>query len=205
METVTMTQTSRHPVPFFVKLVVVVLIGVSLFWIARKYRGSVIAATVNKTPILRYQLNQTLEKRYGKDELENMVNEELLKQLAQREDIVVSADDIKKERDVLVAQVGDEQSLQSALQQYGMSEDDLARQIRIKLFQDRLAVKLFSAEISDDEAQKFFTDNQVLYEGKMFADVVADIKDQLKQQNLQQQFSDWFQAERTKASIQTYI
>lgn len=199
------TPSKKQPVPFFAKLLVLVLIGVAIFWVVRKYRGSIIAAVVNKAPIMRYELNQKLVERYGQTVLDEMVNERLLGQLAKKEGITVTSEDIQKERDALKERLGGEENLQTALQQYGLTEADLNSQITLKLYQQRLAEKLFKVEVSDEEVKTFFDDNKTLYEGKKFDDVKGEIKESLKQQKLQQEFSQWFEEQRKAAQIQTYI
>lgn len=195
----------KQPVPFIVKLIVLVLIGVAIFWIVRKYRGSIIAATVNKTPILRYQLNQKLVDRYGKAVLEEMVAEELLKQLAKKEGIAVTQADIQKEQDALKERLGGDENLKVAMEQYGLTQEDLASQITLKLYQQRLAEKLFKVEVKDDEVKAFFDDNKSLYEGKKYDEVKAEIRESLRQQKLQAEFSRWFEEQRTAAQVKLFI
>jgi parvulin-like peptidyl-prolyl isomerase len=195
----------RKPLPFGAKLVILVLIGVSVFWLVRKYRGSIIAAVVNKTPILRLELNQVLMEKYGKQELDQIVSERLLEQTAKREGVSVSPEDIQKERDALKERLGGDDNLKAALEQYGLSDTELTKTLKLKLVQQKLAEKLFKIEVKDDEVKTFFDDNKELYTGKKFDDVKADIKESLKQQKLQQEFSTWFDGERKKAQVQIFI
>lgn len=194
-----------NSLPFAAKLVVIVLIGVSVFWLVRKYRGSIIAGVVNKTPILRYELNQKLVARYGKTTMDEMVSEELLSQLARREQVTVTAEEIQAERDALKERLGGDESLQTALQQYGLTEADLSKQIELKLYTQKLSEKLFQVEVSEEEAKAIFDDNIQLYEGKTFDDVKADIKESLKQQKLQQEFGQWFEEQKSQSQIQVYL
>jgi hypothetical protein len=196
---------TRQGVPFFVKLAVLVLVGISVFWLVRKYRGEVVAAMVNKTPISRFELNQTLARRYGAEVLDEMIDAKLMQQIAQRENVTVSADDIKKERDSLRDRLGNEDSLKTALAQYGLTEDDLARQIQLKLYQQKLSEKMFKVDVSDDEVKTFFDGNKTLYQNKKLADVKDEIKQSLVTQKQQQQFSTWFDGEKKKAQIQKFI
>lgn len=191
--------------PFAVKLIIIVLIGVSIFWLVRKYRGSIIAGVVNKTPILRYELNQKLVARYGTTTMDEMVSEELLSQLARREQVTVTAEEIQAERDALKERLGGDESLQTALQQYGLSEADLSKQIELKLYTQKLSEKLFQVEVSDEEARAIFDDNIQLYEGKTFDDVKTDIKESLRQQKLQQEFGQWFEEQKSQSQIQVYL
>ena len=42
---------------FFVKLLLVISIGAVVFLLAQKYKSQIIAGTVNKSPIMRWELN----------------------------------------------------------------------------------------------------------------------------------------------------
>jgi hypothetical protein len=205
-EIVTETKTSSSLNKTFLRnLLIVILIGVGIFMVTKKYRGLVIAGTVNTTPISRFQLNQKLNERYGKATLEEMINAALLKDLVKQNGITISAEDLKKERDLVVERVGGEDSLKTALEQYGMTEADLNERIESVLMEKKLAEKVLPVEVTDTEAEQYFKDNQAGFEGKSFADVKEEIINSLKEQKQQQQFADWFKEQKNKAQIQTYI
>ena len=55
----------------FISLTILILaLGIGGFFLAKRYRGLVVAAVVNKTPITRWKLNQTMTTRYGHPVLE---------------------------------------------------------------------------------------------------------------------------------------
>jgi foldase protein PrsA len=192
-------------IPFGAKLALLVLIGVGLFWLVRNYRGQIIVATVNQTPIWRQQLNSALVEKYGDQELEQMVAEQLLTQLASREGVSVTDTEINQELDLTKERLGGEENFSLALEQYGMTEADLLEQIRLNLIVRQLQEKLFSVEVSDQEVRTYFDDNSQIYGEQTFADVEPEIRDQLRQQKLQQEFGRWFEEQRTAANIQTFI
>ena len=63
---------------FVLNLIIIILIGVTVFLLAKRYRSLVIAGVVNKSPITRMELNQVLTKRYGKAVLDELINEKIL-------------------------------------------------------------------------------------------------------------------------------
>ena len=198
--------TSKLPtLRFLTSVILVILFGISMFYLAKRYRGMVIAATVNKTPISRWQLNKTLTARYGSAVLEELVNNELITQQAAKEGIVISQEDLKQERTKLVESLGGEDGLSTALSQYGLTEADLNAQLKLRLLQQRLAEKLFKVEVSDDDIKKYFETNTTIYKDKKLDDVKAEIKESLYQQRIQQEFFAWFEQLKKDSRISIYI
>ena len=192
--------------PTFIRnLIIVLLVGVTVFVIAKKYRGLIIAGTVNTTPISRFQLNQKLNERYGKTTLDEMINTAFLKDLMKQNDLTVTADDIKAERQQVVDRVGGEENLTAALTQYGMTEADLNDRLESVIMERELSDKNFPVEVADAEVEEYFQNNEAVFEGKTFDEVKEEIRISLKQQKQQQQFSTWFQEQKDKAQINTYI
>lgn len=190
---------------FLRQVLLVLIIGSLAFFLARRYRGLIIAATVNSTPISRIELNQKLNERYGKSVLDEMVNTALIKDLARQNDITVTEEDVKSERQKIVDNLGGEEALNTTLEQYGMTSTEFEERLKSVSLERKLSDKLFPVEISDADAQKFYEDNKDAMGGKSFEELKADIVDNLKQQKQQQQFSDWFKQEKDKAKIQTFI
>lgn len=190
---------------FLLGLAIVVLSGIALFLVAQRYRGLLIAGTVNKTPITRWELNKILTNRYGDAVLEELVNNELLTQEAAKQGITITDEDLANERQSLVDSLGGEENLASALTQYGLSEADLSDQLRLKLTQDRLSDKLFDVNITDEEIAEYFETNKAMYEGVELDQVREEIKQGLTQQQLQQEFYAWFDQLKSEAQIETYI
>lgn len=204
MDTAT-TKSSGPNLKFLAQLLVVLALGTGLFLVATKYRGLVVAAMVNRTPISRIQLNQVLTRRYGKPVLDELVAQELLTQEAQKQNVQVTKDDMDKEFKALQDRLGGADNLKQALTQYGLSQDDLMEQIRLRLIQTKLSDKLFNINISDDDAKQYFTDNSALFKDKKLDDVKNDIKTTLKTQKQQEQFSKWFEDLKSKAQISVFI
>lgn len=190
---------------FILKLIVVILIGASIFMIARRYRGQFVAAMVNKQIITRFELNQSLTKRYGQAMLDEIVADRLLRQEAKKLSITASADEIKKELEDLSTRLGGDEALGEALKQYGLSMEDLRSQIELRLLQKKIAEKVVTVEVKAEEIKAYFDENKTVYKDKKFDDVKKDIEESLKTQKLQQEFAKWFEDLKTKSQIQTYL
>lgn len=203
--TPTASSAPKFSTNFLLGFAIVVLSGIALFLIAQRYRGLLIAGTVNKTPITRWELNKVLTNRYGDAVLEELVNNELLTQEAAKQGITITAEDLANERQSLVDSLGGEENLASALTQYGLTEADLSDQLRLKLTQDRLSDKLFDVNITDEQIAEYFEANQAAYEGVELDQVRQEIKQGLTQQQLQQEFYTWFDQLKSESQIETYL
>ena len=181
------------------------LIAAIVFFLAQKYRGLIIAGSVNSTPIYRLSLEKQLNARYAQATLDELINTALLKDLAKTNDITISTNDISDERKQIEDRLGGAEALRASLDQYGMSESEFNSRLETVVLERKLSEKLFTNEVSDEDAQKYFDDNKVSFSGKKFPDVKDQIKENLKQQKLQQDFSNWFNDQKSKAQIKTYI
>ncbi len=195
----------RFNTKFIVNLLLVLLVGATIFFLAKRYRGFFISGMVNKSPISRFELNQVLTKRYGRTVLEELINERLLKQATTENQVSVSDDEINDELKKLEESLGGKDNLLSAMEQYGLSDQDLRRQISLRLLQQKLAEKVSIVQISDEEIKSYFETNKTLFTGKKFEDVKADITKDLKTQKLQQEFGKWFEEYKAKAQVSIYL
>lgn len=186
-------------------LLLIILLGTALFFLAQRYRGQLVAAFVNRTPITRFELNRVLTQRYGQAVLDELINTRILREEAGKQGITVSSEDINEEIKALQERLGGNEALQAALTQYGLSREDLDSQVELRLMQQKLTDKLFPVTVSDEDAQKYFDQNKVMFEGQKFEDVKEEVLGTLKEQQLQEKFTTWFEELKSKARINIFI
>ncbi len=165
------------------------------------FKDLFVVATVNGKPITRFEIVNELEKKNGKDVVDNLVTKNLIMQEAAKKNVTVSQDDVNNElakiEEDLKAQ---NQTLDQVLQMQGLSKADVEENLRIKLYIERLLAD--EVQVSDDDAKKYFDENKTMY-GKdaKFDDVKDQVKDQLKQQKLQEKFQTWLNDLKANAKI----
>jgi parvulin-like peptidyl-prolyl isomerase len=187
------------------KLVIILLVGIASFLLAKKYRSQFIVATVNYQPISRFQLNQLLGERYGQVVLDELVNQTLIKDLMKENKVTVTTEDVEEEIGNLKEQLGGDQAFEAAIAQYGLTLDQLKERLEITLGQRKLSRSLFSPEVTENEVLEYYSQNQSMFGSTSFPDVKEDIKLNLLDQKLQQEFNVWFEEQREKASIRLFI
>jgi foldase protein PrsA len=212
------TETSSNPAPaetpvaetkwkfpkISLKAAIVLAVIVILILLAVVYRGLFVAATVDGQPISRFAVIKELEKQSGQQALDSLINEKLINNEAKAKNVTVSDEEIDSE----VRKVEDElkeqgTSLEDELTAQNVSRGDFERQIKIQV----LAEKLLGDKItvSDDELNKYITDNEIAIPQGEEQALREQVRDQLKGQKFGQNVATWLQELKDKAKINTYV
>ncbi len=144
-----------------------------------------VAAIVNGVPISRWSIIRELEKKAGDQLLQQKITERLLDSKINKANISVSSSQVDAEIQKITEQVAKQGgTLEQALQQQGMSINDLREQIvKQKQLEGLLSDKL---AISDAEVEAYIKDSKAApHEGESPEDLKKEVMDQLRQQKLQ--------------------
>ncbi|MGG3799711.1 peptidyl-prolyl cis-trans isomerase [Metabacillus fastidiosus] len=115
-----------------------------------------IATIGTSTTISREEWLSELEKRFGKETLEQMINEEVVNELAAKHKIEISKEQIDRELTIF-------KSMYNTLsnEKFG-EEEDWRKQIRYSILLEELLTK--DASVSEEELRAFYESNKNLYE-----------------------------------------
>lgn len=111
-------------------------------------------ATVNGVEITKDRLYDELAASGGEQALTNLINQELVNQEAAKKNITVTDADIDAEIESYKTQFGSEDALNQALVQYGMSLDDLRKQVVMELKMTKLLEP--QIKVTDDQIKETF-------------------------------------------------
>jgi len=160
-------------------------------------------ATVNNRPISRQRFNQQIESQYGQQVLETMINEELIKQAAGDQKIVISQEKIDEEMAKIEKSLPEGMNLDQALQMQGMSRENLEEQMRLQLaIEEILAPKI---QITDEELKQYIEENKDYFSATQEAQIREEAQEGLRQQKLNQNFQSWLQELTEKAKINRWL
>lgn len=187
------------------KIGIVILAGIAVFLVAKRFKSQFIVATVNRQVISRWSLNRSLIETYGTTTLDELVNKALLKDLAKENDVEVTEEDIQAEIDELAVSLGGEEAFDQALEQYQLSLDDLKDRITTSLIQEKLAEAVSQVEVTDEQIRSYYDTNESLFTDQTFEETESSIRDMLYQQELQNTFNTWFQTEKDQATVKLFI
>ncbi|OGF77985.1 hypothetical protein A3H04_00095 [Candidatus Giovannonibacteria bacterium RIFCSPLOWO2_12_FULL_43_11c] len=168
------------------------------------YRGLVIAATVNGSPISRMSIIRLLEKQSGKMVLDNLITEKLINGEIEKRGISITKEEIDAVIKDIEGQVGAQgQTLDQALAMRNMTREDLITQITVeKKLQKILSDQI---QISSSDIDKFITDNKITSPKGQEADFRKNIENQLRQQKLSSEANVFITSLREKASIGRFV
>ncbi|HZH58542.1 MAG TPA: peptidyl-prolyl cis-trans isomerase [Metabacillus sp.] len=113
-------------------------------------------AIIGDTTITREQWMAELESRYGKDTLRELINIQVVEELAKKHNITVSEEVINRELAVY-------KSMYNSLdeEQFG-NEDNWEKQIRYSILLEELLTR--DVSVSEKDIRKFYEDNKDLYD-----------------------------------------
>lgn len=182
-------------------ILVLILLGVLFVW---KFKNLFIAATVNGQPISRLQLISQLQKRFGDQVLDNMINERLILAAARQKGIFITSAEIDKRIKTIEDQLQGKMSLDEALKAQGLTKDEFRKQIEIQLSIDKMFEK--EASVSSKDIDDYIGKNGDYYKNSTDpAALKEEVKSFLLQQKISDLFNKWFTDLRQKASINKYL
>ncbi|MCX6742867.1 MAG: SurA N-terminal domain-containing protein, partial [Candidatus Parcubacteria bacterium] len=168
------------------------------------FRGLVIAATVNGSPISRLSVIQKLEKASGKTLLDSLITEKLVQNAAAANNISISDDEINAELKKVEDQVAASgSSLAEALTAQGMTMDELKTRIIVqkemeKLLSDKIIV-------TDQEVAQYIKDNNITVAKGEEAATNGQIKSELSSQKFNSEAASYIADLKAKANIEYFV
>jgi len=178
---------------------VVVIIGLLTYKLGPK----LVPALVDNRPVTRFELWSRLEKSYGAQALDDMINEKILDKAIADAGIKVDQTKIDDQIKALEKQFESTGGLDEALKQRGLSRKDLTKQISTQLAVEELLKDKISP--TDDEVKAQFDNGATTtYKDKKFEDVKASIIDELKQTKLRDAFLAWFAEVKKTATVKNF-
>ncbi len=196
--------TDEKPKKMSPKTTIIILVIIVILALAYIYKGLFIAATVNGSPISRLAIIQKLEKANGSSTLDSLITEKLIQDEARAKGVAVSDDEanaeIKKIEDQISAQGS---TLGAELATQGMSMDDFKKQVILrkeigKLLGDKI-------NVTDQEVEKYISDNKVTIPSGQEATARGEIKSNLINQKLNTEAPILIKDLKTKAKIQYFV
>lgn len=178
---------------------VVIALGLAYF-----FRGQFLAATVNGQPITRIKIMRQAEEAYGTQLLERVVLEVLIEQKAREKGIQVS-DEVIDNRIEEIRQMYSEQGqdLDQLLVMQGYSIERLRNDIKM----EQLAEMLVGAdiEVAQEDVDQYIEENaDFLPEDLEGEELEEFVREQLKQQQLNQKYQTWIEELKTEANIEYF-
>lgn len=115
-------------------------------------------ATVNGERIREKEFVGELKDRAGKAILDQLINQELIRQAAAKENIVIKPEEIDTELSQIRSSYPSDSFFKTALKQNNMTEEGLRDRLRLNLVLERLASR--DVKVTEDEIKEYFNRNK---------------------------------------------
>lgn len=178
----------------------ILIIGLLLLAVYKK--SWIVAATVNGRPIFNLELQQRLNEAYRSQTLNQMVNEKLILDEAQKKGVVVTEEELNNKISELEKNLGGAGVFNSLLSQQGQTRDSVKKQLRLQLLIEKLYIG--EATVSAQEVNDYLAQNKDTLKASDSAGQTKEAEDSLKQQKLTQIFGQKFQALKQQANIKIF-
>jgi len=122
--------------------------------------AEVAIATVNGQPITRQDFYIALSEAAGKPMLDQLIAEMLIAQAATQADVSVSKEEVELEFEAVRQQVGPD--FEALLAQYGMTADDLRKNLKIGLLVFRISTK--DVVVTDEQIAAYYSEHAAEFE-----------------------------------------
>jgi foldase protein PrsA len=120
-------------------------------------------ATVNGVAISKDKLFDSMAELGGKQTLDNLIQDELVTQAADKAGIKVTDADVDKEIASIKARFPSETEFESALQQANMTLDDLKKQTPMQLRIRKILEPQVIDKVTDADVKKYFDENKASF------------------------------------------
>ncbi len=181
------------------------VIIVLILALAYLFKGLLIAAVVNGRPIYRPVVISELEKQGGKQTLDSLITQDLIVQEAARKNITVSQKEIDDQLKTIESNIsGQGLTLDQALQQQGMTKNDLINQIKLQLMLQKLVGD--NVTVTDKEIEDYIAANKNQLPAEASPEAQKEqVSQQLKNQKEQQKIQDFITKLRSDAKISYFV
>jgi len=187
------------------KVLIIFLALVSLAAFLFNIKNLFIAAMVNGRPITHRSLTRKLERQVGKQVLEGLITQTLVRQEAKQQKIEISQEKVKEQINQIETQLKNQgQELDTLLATQGQTRKSLGEQIELQLMVEEILGKQVS--VSEEEVKDYFEESKEQFvEGTTFEDQKENLKEQLRQGKISEKFQPWLEELRGKAKIYYFL
>lgn len=203
MDEATTEVTGLTPKKSYTKVYIIIAVLILIGGLLYKNKSLFLAGMVGKTPIFKWQLDQALEKKYGKQEFDNTITELLIKKEAEAKKITVSESEIASEVVRLEKSLNGRISLDEALKTQGISREEFDGQVRIQILVSKLLAN--ETKVDDKEIDDFIVQNKDSFVSSDAAEIRIEAKNNLQQQKLSQKFQGWLDGVKKSIVVQSFL
>ncbi|KKU26996.1 hypothetical protein A2187_02040 [Candidatus Collierbacteria bacterium RIFOXYA1_FULL_46_24] len=178
-----------------------VILGIAL--LTYKVGPYFVPAIVDNRPLTRFEVWSRLEKSYGKQTLDDLVNEKILDLAIAQSGVSIPQAKIDDQIKTLEKQFEGSGGLDQILSEQGLTRAELTKQVVTQLSVEEI-LKDEVVPSEEEIAQQFADNKDTLYKDKKLDEVKADITTELTQTKLRDAFLTWFAEVKKTAKVKSF-
>jgi hypothetical protein len=209
-EEIKKSKVTKYTLMILLLLLVFVAIDFGVQYLNNDYS----AAVVNGDRVTNKEYYDRLDQSYGNAIVSQLIDEELIRQEAKKQGIEATQEEIDREMDKVIEQIGGEEQLDLALETYGLHKEDLESQIEIDILTRKILEP--TLDYTEEDVMAFFEEysdmifpeeTEALEEGELLS--YEDYKDETSEVFINQEISNaksnWLAGLRENARIQNNV
>lgn len=138
-------------------LALAMVVGV-LVTLKLSFNNNDVVALVGDEKITKDELYDFLVKANGQNALDALIINKIILLESEKEDIKVSKEEIDEQKNKMIENMGGQEAYKSALQLYGISEEELEHDIEMNLYLKKLLESRIP--INEEEMKQYFEENK---------------------------------------------
>lgn len=188
----------QHPSLYTAGLIIGLLVfAVILIFLFN--RNMFLAGSINGRLVTTPEFYKELVKQNGEEIFDSIVRETLIKQEAGKKDLTASKEEVGEKVKELEGRFGGKEALKSLLAQNNTNLTEVREQLELQILIEKLLDQKIS--VSEEEVAKYVKENKDAASGL----TKEQVKDQLRSQKLNEEFTKWFEDVKEKAKINKYF
>ncbi|MCL4390513.1 MAG: SurA N-terminal domain-containing protein [Patescibacteria group bacterium] len=180
-------------------LALVILLAV----FAWRNKSLLVVATVNGQPVWRWELESRMLSHYGDQTLQEITNENLIKQAAAKKGVTVSSSEIDAKVADIEKSLNGQISINDALAQQGMTMTDFRNQVELQLMLEKLTADQIT--VTDAQVADYIASNAASLTSTDPASQAAQARQTLISQKQNAAFQSFFSQLQSQAKIVKYL
>ncbi len=162
-----------------------------------------VVATVNGEAIRRSEYDRAVAAENGKDVLDGLIVERLVNNEARRRAVTLDDAEAAKLLDDQRKNFTDDQQFQAALARAGLTEPELAKQLRLNEMLKRMVSE--KTQVTDEEVAAQYSANAAQFAGQPLEQVREQVRGSIQRQKESAAIRDLVEQLRTDAQIATFL
>ena len=160
-------------------------------------------AVVGNMPVSRFTLYSRMEKAYGQQTLDEVVNEKVLDAAIKKTGVKVDADKVTAQITSLEKQFESVGGLDEALKQRGLTRAELEKQVRTQLSVEEILKDKINPTEEELKAE-FDANAATIYKDKKYEDVKSEITASVRDAKLRDAFLNWFAEVKKDITVKNF-